>query len=110
MAGEEIFTSNSILSIGTAFFFILIYLFYENKGIKTVLKPVFFIAAIAAIINGWQGQALAYKYQALYTQQGYIEGFWLTGLLWLFYFIILAMIIDLAFYTYRTFFKGSENG
>ena len=110
MAGEEIFTSNSILSIGTAFFFILIYMFYENRGIKSVLKPIFFIAAIAAIINGWHGQALAYQSQALYSPKGYIEGFWLTGLLWLFYFIILAMIIDLVFYAYRTLFKGMGDG
>ena len=112
MAGEEIFTANAIISVGTAFFFLTIYIFYENKGIRNILKPIFFIAAIIAIINGWHGQSLAYKVQSLYAEKNYIENFWIVGLNYLLYGLILAVIIDLAFITYQNLFstKRGESG
>lgn len=60
MAGEEVFTANAVLSIGGAFFFLVIYLFYEVRGLKGFFKPVFFILAVAMVMNGLLGQQIAY--------------------------------------------------
>ena len=105
MAGD-IFISNSITSIGTAFFFILVYLYYENKGIKAILKPIFFIIAVLSIINAWHGQAVAYKVNAMYNERFYIEEFWLVGLIYILYALVLALIIDLAIYVFTKWRLG----
>lgn len=97
MAGEEVFTSNALVSMGSAFFFLALYVLYETKGMKGMFKPLFFIAAILAIINGWAGQALAYEKTGLYDASSYITNFWVVALSWVLYGLLVAALIDLGY-------------
>ena len=109
MAGEEVFTSNALISLGTAFFFFAVYMYYDGKGIKGILKPVFFIGALLAILNGWYGQSIAYKVTGLYDAQSFIESFWLTMLPYLIYGLLAAALIDLAFMAIAAVFYPGQN-
>ncbi|VVB77440.1 Uncharacterised protein [uncultured archaeon] len=112
MAGEEVFTSNALVSFGTAFFFLALYIFSDTKGLKGLFKPVFFIIALVAIINAWHGQYLAYKVTGLADDASYIMNFWMVALPWLLYGLLAAALIDLAFMAVQAVFypEGKSDG